>query len=377
LKTLHGHIVRQILGNLAMSSLVLTFVFILGTVVKEIMGLLLNQHASLWLVIKAVALLVPFVLAFVFPMAMLTSCLLVFGRLSADHELTAMRANGVSLMSLASPVLLLSLVFSVACAWVNMDLAPRSRVAYKRLLYQIGVERTSSILQENQYQEISPNIILYAARTRGTKLDGLRLEQVYVSIVAPETAPGAAKTSSSLPGWSRAPEGWVEVQGKNVTLILTNAYGAVRDGEQWNPTPSQNSVEFPIDLKQLNAEEPKPDLSDMTFSQLMKEKKELEERKVEDITHVLVQLHREAAFSFACIGFTLIGIPLGIRAHRRETSAGAAMALALLVVYYSFIILSQSLSSRPEFGPHLIVWAPNFIFQVVGGALLWKANRGG
>jgi lipopolysaccharide export system permease protein len=359
-KTLHAYLTRQVLGSLVMTVAVFTFVLLLGNVLKEILGLLVNQQVGLLTVLHAIGLLIPYVLVFALPMGMLTATLLTFGRFSADNELTAVRASGISLLSLVSPILLLSIALSAVCALVNLQFAPQCRAAYKQLIYRSALDNIEALLPARKFISEFKPYTLYFGRVRGNEL-----RDIYVYKMD--------KSGSNLLSTTHAARGTFTLDrtNKTIALLLFDAWYS-GEGHQWPLFMGQAPL-LELELRDKGSKE--LGLNDMTFAELWEKRRELK-RKGISTTPADVQIHSQVAFSFACIGFALIGIPLGVRAHRRETSAGIAMAVLLVLVYYGFLILGSSLETKPQYYPYLIVWFPNLLFQGLGLVMLRKVNRG-
>ena len=366
MKTLHRYLTRQVLASLLMTVAVFTFVLLLGNVLKEVLALLINHQASLFTVAQAIGLLIPYVFVFALPMGLLTATLLTFGRFSADNELTAVRASGISLLSLISPILVLSVLLSVACAFVNLQLAPQCRIAYKHLLVKMVTENFDRLLPERTLIRQFHPYLIYFGRVRGNEV-----RNVYVY----ELAKGGTNVASMTT--ARSGTFFIDRTNKTVRLLLRDAWyvTTATGGSEGERQPVFFGEAPPIEVTLAGRPEKEPSLGDLTFLELWRKRKEM---KAEGMltTPVDVELHSDVSFSFACIAFTLVGIPLGIRAHRRETSVGIMIALGLVAVYYSFLMLGQSLDTKEQWKPYLIVWLPNLLFQVVGMVLLRRVNRG-
>ena len=367
-----------------MTVAVFTFVLLLGAALKEILPLLIDGQVTLGGIVEAFALLIPFVWVFALPMGMLTATLLVFGRFSADQELTAARASGVSLLSLITPILVLNLGFCAISAAVNLEYAPRCRVAYNQLRYRLTTALLNVPLPEGRPITYFNDYIISIGKNRNQKLQDILVFHL--------------QNETNVDFVVRAPRGSVELDAAHQRILL-HFYEARYFGSDF--PISFGTLTITNDLSGSRRVNSDPAITDMTFGELRAKQRELERRvnlppqiqnnssaeatekkkelkryRGDMLESIRVQIHRQVAFSFACFGFTLIGIPLGIRVHRRETNIGIAVALALVLVYYSLIVVAQSLTNRPDLAPHLWMWVPNFLFQIIGAVLLWRANRG-
>lgn len=89
---------------------------------------------------------------------------------------------------------------------------------------------------------------------------------------------------------------------------------------------------------------------------------------------MVVSANERLALSLSCFAFTILGIPLGMKSRRKESSIGVLVSLGVVFLFYLFIIVADSLVQNPQFHPDLIIWCPVVIAEIIGFVLIKKLN---
>jgi lipopolysaccharide export LptBFGC system permease protein LptF len=104
---------------------------------------------------------------------------------------------------------------------------------------------------------------------------------------------------------------------------------------------------------------------EMTVSELKREIEKSEAQKI-DTTPLYVEIYKKVNMAIASFVLILIGIPLGIRAHRSEKSIGFGLSLILFAIYWGLFLSGVALSLKGVVAPLVGVSLPNVIFFIFG-----------
>ena len=369
MKILHKYLSRELLIALCFAAVVFTFILMAGKVLPEILRLL-SKHVPPGALLHHFLLLIPYLLTFSIPMSMLTATLLVFGKLSADNELTAIRASGVSFLNLISPAILISIGLVIVCLFINFHLAPLCRAASRTIILETGLRDPTALIEPGQVSRAFPGYVIYAEEKTSNTLFRLN---VYI-------LDDRDRPTQNLRA-SRA-EIFVDAASKNLILTLFDVRGEIRDPDDpmnvEKIRPGIRAQRYPLPPfeigKMVQQWREKRDFADMTFFDLLSAIYDLRKKGITP-SSLWLEAHKRVAGSFACFAFLLIGIPLGVKTHRRETSIGVAISLVLVLAYYFFVVLAETFKNKPQYYPELILWAPNLVFELLGLLLLWRVAR--
>ncbi|MEA3188066.1 MAG: lipopolysaccharide export system permease protein, partial [Chthoniobacter sp.] len=344
---------------------VLSLVLVLGNVFKQLLDLLVNHDVPLEYIVSFIAYILPFSLTFTIPWGFLTAVLLVFGKMSAENELIALRANGVSISRICIAVFVLAAVASGICLWINVDVAPRAQQKMKSALFNIATSNPIAMFGSDQVIDEFPGKKIYVGKKEGTNLEDILMYDLNdkddpMSVV--HARRGALQA---------------DLEGKQQILLrLTDARYEQRDSAEPNNLMkirqgiTMDKIDLPISLKELyEKNKRRRGLSQMTLEELLKNKDRSHD------TAARTEVNKRFSFSLASFAFALIGVPLAITAHRRETSIGFLFSLVIAFVYFFFIIIADAVRDNPKAHPELLIWAPNILFIGLGGWLFWRLAK--
>jgi len=409
MKTINRYIIESFLTAFTLCWLVLTFVLSIGLLVK--VTSLIAKGMPVAVVGSYFLAGIPETIGFTIPLAVLISALLVFGRLSTDSEIAAMRACGINLLRVMLGPLLLAVALSALCLYIHNEVVPRSEDARAQLALNatsnLGLDmmepgifndgpsnmkiwfasRTNEWLTDLRMYDKTPkgqDQEIRAARARVTRQgDDLNLE-LYDAVIDPaeDEHPGAA-TASRLT--HKIPDAFKPANRPK--KVRTSGSGELRqilpEAEllQADPATAVAIIKACPDCARLDAKGKTCCLNlvhELARELIAKGPKgtnnpvaaQATKRARGLPTEIRVELYKRTALGCAAFFFALIGMPLGIRSHRRESTIGVAIGLGIALLYYMAMILADAFKGNPGLHPEFIVWLPAVICVVVAAILI-------
>ena len=123
MKLVTRYVVREHVGPLLFALSALTSLLMLQYVARQL-GNLAGKGLPWGAVGEFFVLSLPFTIAMTIPMAVLVATLFVFGRMAAEHEITAFKASGVRVRTLMAPVVWAAFLLSLAMVVFNDQVLP-------------------------------------------------------------------------------------------------------------------------------------------------------------------------------------------------------------------------------------------------------------
>ena len=158
------YIVREHAGPLVFALTALTSLLMLQYVARQLANL--AGKGLPWSAIgKFFLLSLPFTIAMTMPMAVLVATLYAFGRMAAEQEVTAFKANGVRVRALMTPVLISALLVSIGMVLFNDQVLPRANHLLRVLQNDIARTKPALALRDQVLNTITDQFVMKVARS--------------------------------------------------------------------------------------------------------------------------------------------------------------------------------------------------------------------
>jgi LPS export ABC transporter permease LptF/LPS export ABC transporter permease LptG len=310
--------------------------------------------------------LLPNVLVFTLPAAVLAGIMIGFARMGSDSEIVAMRAAGVGTWTLLLPVLMIGLLMTVATTYIQMKEAPQAARDLKKAALQGALRKLDSPVEPRNFNTEIPGYVIYVRD--GDKAQG-SWGRVFIYAQQPDGSNRVVTARS----------GRIDSSGEKSELVLNDAVAtkipAPANADQRSYVVERlDQLRISINtgrseiLKRIN-QEMGPEELDWRELRKQASSGEPEESRAAQRT-----LHRRLALSVSPFLFALIGGALGMRVRRGGRGIGVLLALLIMIVYYMVSLLGESLARAETVSTVIGLWAATALMLLLSFVLL-AVNR--
>jgi lipopolysaccharide export system permease protein len=317
----------------------------------------------------------PEMMVTVLPIAFLLALLYTLTNHARHHELTAIRAAGVSLLRLSMPYLGLGVIFSLALFAINELWVPQSLEACEEILARHQPKRASNSAQRQQeeqlgfYRQVSTNENRWWMVDSYSLRSGEMVRPHVVWILPDGTRQDiVAESASHIDGRWLFTNVLVMVFPKGSGVVPEPVEMPTLSMPVFTETPEQIRSEIKINkinnLKTVRKVQ-------LSIAEIL-EYKRLHPGDPTKSAILDTKLHGRLAAPWTCFVVVLIALPFGAATGRRNVAVGVASSILICFVYFVLQQLALALGTGGYVVPWLAAWAPNAFFAVGGLVLTWR-----
>ena len=312
-----------------------------------------------------------------FPMSMLLSTLLAYGKLSSNSELLALKSLGITNKRIVLPAIILSIIMTIITFTFNDSIVPISnRISESTLRSSLGKtissEQGKHIMfsrygsqynpSNNKVSKSQENLthIFYAKYFRNNMMEQVTL--LDFSQIGYEQILKAEKAK-----YNQLENLWDFYDGRLMVIK--------KNGE--TSTVNFSTYQFPLGEGPQELAKIPSDANDMTVSQAINAEALYKKAgNIKESRRMRVRIQEKFTLPIACLVFGLIGSSFGIRANSRSSkSQGFGLSVLMIFFYYVISFFSSSLGVKGILNPVLAAWLPVFLSIWIGIYFLARAGR--
>lgn len=378
MRILSRAIFKEILVSAGLGTLLFVFVLFLRTI-ERLSVLLVRTSASPEVIAQLFLYALPATIPFALPLGVLVGILVGLSRMSADSEITAIRASGISSISVARPALLFACLALVVTALASLWLTPLSLHLESNIARTLAAAQLTGDIESRIFDEQFPNTILYVGDVYTVGKQVMWRKVFMADTTPPEELRQEGKDRGEGPRILVAQETIPHPDPKHNRIILDmrNVRSTYRDKDGKVITESA-----PVQIESLQAQK----AADLQVNKTVQEldtwplwKRVYRSHNLShtDYVDAAIELHQRFALPLACVLLALVGIPLGISSRKGGKSAAFVFTVLLAFLYYLGFITLIGLAKKGSLPVAVAVWTPDAVFAMVGIFMLARLETPG